>query len=113
VLAAVDVHAVTIGVDLEVVDGEVVDAGEEQAEVATLEDGEVAEDDVAAVLHGDGFVAYARLLCDVDGIVAAGTAPGTEAEAFAVDGAGTGDRDIVNVLSPDQGVVPVIVAIVL
>ena len=44
VLAAVDVHAVAVGVDLEVVDGEVVDAGEQQAEVAALEDGEIAED---------------------------------------------------------------------
>ena len=36
ILAAVDVHAVAVGVDLEVVDGEVVDAGKQQAEVAAL-----------------------------------------------------------------------------
>ena len=44
VLAAVDVHAIAVGVDLEVVDGEVVDAREQKAEVAAFEDGEVAEE---------------------------------------------------------------------
>ena len=42
VAAAVDVDAVAVGVDLEVVDGEVVDAGGEDAELSALEDGEVA-----------------------------------------------------------------------
>ncbi len=79
VAAAVDVHAVAVGVDFEVVDGEVVDAGEEEAEVAAFEDGEVAEDDVAAVFERDGFVGYAGLLCFVDWVSAAGGAFGTEA----------------------------------
>ncbi len=42
VAAAVDVDAVAVGVDLEVVDGEVVDAGGEDAEPTALKDGEVA-----------------------------------------------------------------------
>ena len=71
VLAAVDVHAVAVGVDLEVVDGEVVDAGEEEGEVASLEHGEVAELDVAAVFEADGLVAYAGLFRLVHGVVAA------------------------------------------
>ena len=75
-LAAVDVHAVAVGVDGEVVDGEVVDAGEEQAEVAALENREVAEEDVAAVLERDGFVAYAGLLGLEHGVVAARRADG-------------------------------------
>ena len=43
----------------------------EDAEVSALEDGEVAEDDVAAVLEGDGLVADAGLLGGVSGVVAA------------------------------------------
>ena len=98
VLAAVDVDAVAIGVDVEIVDGEVVDAGEQQCEVAALEDGEVAQENVAAVFERDGFVADAGLLGDVDGIVcraALGCAVGAEAEAFAVDEAGAGDGEVV------------------
>ena len=108
VAAAVDVDAVAVGVDLEVVDGEVVDAGGEDAEPSALEDGEVAKDDVAAVLERDGLVADAgsggvgqRLL-----VVAA-------AETFAPDEAGAEDAEVVDVLAPDEAVVPVIVAVVL
>ncbi len=61
VAAAVDVETVAVGVDEEVVDGHVVDAGGEQGEVAAFEDGEVAEEDVVAVLERDGLVAYAGL----------------------------------------------------
>ena len=111
VLAAVDVHAVAVGVDLEVVDGEVVDAGEEQAEVAALEDGEVAEEDVAAVLEGDGLVADAGLLGDEGKSVAFWAA--AVGEAFAPDEAGAGDGEVVEVFAPDEGVVPVVVAVVL
>ena len=71
VLAAIDVDAVAVGVDFEVVDGDVVDAGEQQGEVAAFEDGEVAEEDVAAVFEGDGFVADAGLLGLIHGVVAA------------------------------------------
>jgi hypothetical protein len=38
---------------------------------------------------------------------------GAEAEAFAEDQTGTGDRDVVDALAPDEGVVPVVVAVVL
>jgi len=112
-LAAVDVDAIAVGVDFEVVDGEVVDAGEQEGEVAALEDGEVAEDDVAAVLEGDGLVADAGLLGDVDGIVAACGAAGAEAEAATVDEAGAGDAEVVKIFSPEERVVPVVVAVVL
>ena len=44
VAAAIDVEAVAVGVDEEVVEGEVVDAGGEQGEVAALEDGEIAQE---------------------------------------------------------------------
>src|SRR5207302_11415288 len=103
-----------------------------------LKDEEVAEEDVAAVFECDGFVAYAGLLGLEHGVVTArradgwwsggagGTlgseacAGGTDAaracavaEAFAEDDAGTGDRNVVDALAPDEGVMPVILAVVL
>ena len=61
VAAAVDVHAIAVGVDLEIVDGEIVDAGGEDAEPSADEDREIAQDDVVTVLEGDGFVADAGI----------------------------------------------------
>src|SRR6202034_201477 len=61
ILATVNVHAIAVCVDAEVVDGEVVYACEEQCEMSALEDGEIAQRDVAAVLEGDGLIAHARL----------------------------------------------------
>ena len=59
VAAAVDIHAVAVGVDVEIVDGEVVDAGREDAEPSSLKHREVAQEDVVAVLQRDRFVADA------------------------------------------------------
>ena len=50
VAAAVEVNAVAVGVDFQIVDGEVVHAGGQNAEVSALQNGEVAQDDVAAIL---------------------------------------------------------------
>lgn len=36
ILAAVDVHAVPVGIDIEVVDGEVINSGKQKTEVASL-----------------------------------------------------------------------------
>src|SRR5207237_1408476 len=57
ILAAVEVDAVAVGVDLEIVAGPVVDSRGEDAEVAAVIDREIAEDDVAAILERDRFVA--------------------------------------------------------
>ena len=59
VAAAVDVDAVAVGVDLQVVDGEVVHAGGEDGEVSAVQDRDIAESHVAAVFQADGFVADA------------------------------------------------------
>jgi hypothetical protein len=72
VFAAVDVHAVAVGVDFEIVDCEVVNAGDQYREVPALENGEVAQNDVVAVLEADGLVADTGLLGLIHGIVAAG-----------------------------------------
>ena len=129
VFAAVDVHAVAVGIDREVVDGKIVDAGKQEAEVAAFEDGKIAQDDVAAVLEGDGFVADPGLLGLVERVVAArgtrdwlgsiaglplgaeacglGSArwqagPGSEREPLAVDEPWAGDAEVVDVFSPQQ-----------
>ena len=60
VVAAINVHAVAVGVELDIVDGEVVHAGGEDGKVAAVQDGDVAEDDVVAVLQADRLVADAR-----------------------------------------------------
>src|SRR5207244_4330965 len=113
VAAAVDVDAVAVGVDGDVVDGEVVDAGEEEAEVSAFEDREITEEDVAAVFERDGFVAYARLFGQKTWGASDGTASGSATEALAPDEAGAGDGDVVDALAPDERVVPVVVAVVL
>jgi hypothetical protein len=70
VLAAVDVHAVAVGVDLQIVDRQVVHARHQNPEVTALQDREVAQDHVAAVLQRDRLVADTRLLRLVHRIVA-------------------------------------------
>ena len=58
--------------------------------MACLEDAEVAEEHVAAVLEGDGLVADSSLLGNVDGIVAARCAVAAEAKPFPIDESGAG-----------------------
>ena len=79
--------------------------------MAAFEDGEVAQEDVAAVLEGNRFVGYSGLLCyEAEGVVVGAAAVG---EAFAPDESGAGDAEVVEVLAPEEGVVPVVVAVVL
>src|SRR6185437_1714579 len=85
ILAAVNVHAIAVGVDGEIVDSEVVDSRKEKSEVAALENGEVAEQHVAAILERDGLVPYARLFGNIDWVIPARIAPGAKAQAAAVD----------------------------
>src|ERR1019366_6916598 len=112
VAAAVDVEAVAVGVDEEVIEGEVVDAGGEDGEVAALEQAEVAQEDVVAVLEGDGLVADAGLVGDEVEVAAAG-AVGAVGEAFAEDEPGATDGEVVLVFRVEERVVPVVVAVVL
>src|SRR5208283_1726694 len=50
IAAAVDVHAIAVGVDLEVIDGQIINAGGENGEPSAEEDREVPEEDVMTVL---------------------------------------------------------------
>ena len=98
VAATVEVHAVALRVDRDVVNGEVVHAADEDGEVAALEEGEIAEEDVAAAPEGDALVAGARRHA------------GRAHEAFAENPAGPDDRDVLEIQSGDEAVAPVAVA---
>ena len=109
VLAAVDVNAVAVGVDDDVVDGADVAAGGDDGEMSAPVDGDVADEHVAAELQGDGLVARAdgatlddaRLL----GVVLR--------QALTVDHPLAGDGYVRLPLGPYQAVVEVGVAAVL
>lgn len=58
------------GVDPEIVDSDIIDAGEQQAEVAALENGEIAQQYVAAVFEGDGLAVNAGLFGNENGPIA-------------------------------------------
>ena len=98
VAAGIDIHAVAVGVDHDVVDGQVIHPGGEDAEMAAVEDGEIAQRHVVAELERDGFIAAAAALAH---------------ERFAADEAAADDGDVVEVLAPDQAVMPVAVAEIL
>ena len=74
--------------------------------MASVKNGKIAQQHVAAILQRDGFVAHAGMLGD------RARAP-SAAEAFAPDQAGADDGNILKTLAPDQAVVPMIVAEVL
>src|SRR6202044_3566635 len=100
------------GVDEKVVEGEVIDARREDGKVATLEEAEVAQDDVVAVLEGDGLIAYAGLVGD-EVVVVAAMAVGAVREAFTEDETGAGDGEVVLVFCVEERVTPMVVSVVL
>src|SRR5258708_37802635 len=106
VAAAVNVHAVAVGVDLQVVDCKVVHAGGEDAEVASVKNGKIAQQHVAAIFQRDGLVAHARIL-------GAWPRAPSATQAFAPNQSRAGDGDVLKALTPDQAVVPMIVAEIL
>ena len=57
VAAAIEIHAVAVGVDGQPVDLEIVYSGGEQAEGPALENGKILQQDVSAVFEGDCFIA--------------------------------------------------------
>ena len=80
--------------------------------MTSLQDGEVAQQNVAAVLQRDGFVADAGLLGFETRIVTACSAL-TEGQTLTVDQSGTDDRYVAKVLSVEEGIWPVVVTVVL
>ena len=98
VAAGIDIDAVAVGVDHDVVDGQIVHAGGKDSEMAAIGDGEIAQRHVAAELQRDGLVA-ARSAAAIQRL--AGYASTAD------------DRDILQTLAPNQAVVKVAVAGVL
>ena len=64
VAAAIDVDSVAIGVDLQIVDRQIVDTGRQNGEVSAGEHRQIAKNDVIAILQGDRFVSHAWRLSD-------------------------------------------------
>lgn len=97
-------------IDGQTVDEEIVDAAGENAKPSALENLKIAEGDVAAILQRDGFVAYA-LNAAIARIVAVRAVAAHEAASpdapWAVNG------NVVQVHTPDEAIVPVIVPEVL
>ena len=58
-MAAVDIDSIPVGIDLQVVDGHVVDSRSQNAEVTALQNGEIAQQDVVAILEGDSLISHA------------------------------------------------------
>ncbi len=107
VAAAVDVHAVAVRINFQIVDGEVICSGGENREMAAMQNREIAQRDVAAIFQADGLVADARIFrfwC---------RGAGALAESLAPDQSRPGDRDVFDSFAPDQTVVPVAVAVIL
>ena len=90
ILAAVNVEAVAVGVYFNVADGQVVHPSGQQRKVSALNHAQVAEHNVAALLQGDGFVAYARAPVAFSG------------QPFAYDVARPADGDVVEPYAPYQ-----------
>ena len=115
VLARIDIHAVAVGVEFEIVNGEVVDACRENREPATVENREITEDDVVAIAQGDGLVAAAFGIAVVTLLALGLVGETVEAvvEAFAVNQAGAENRNVLQADAPDQAVLPMAVPEVL
>ena len=64
VATAIDVDSVTVGVDLEIINRQVVHPRRQNGEVPASEHRKIAQDDVAAVLEGDCLVADTWCLFD-------------------------------------------------
>ena len=95
----VEIDAVAVGVDGQIVDGQVIHAGGQDAEMAAVQDRKIAQRHVAAELQSDGFVA------------AAPRSP--RVSALPRDQAAADNRDVFQTLAPDQAVMEMAVAEIL
>src|SRR5579883_1157480 len=101
VTAAIDIHAVAVGIDLQVTDRKVVDSGRQNPEPAAVANCDITKKHIAAELEADRLVTVAVFV----GIVAH--------QALAEDLPLPHDRDILQVLSPNKAVAPVAMAEIL
>src|SRR5690349_267595 len=98
IAAAIDVNAIAVGVDCQIVDGEVVHTSCEDSEMPAMQNAKVAQQHVSAVLQCDGLVASAWLL-------RRRTCCPATAQPLPPDESATNDRDILQPFAPNQTVV--------
>ncbi len=111
-MAAIDVEAVALGIDQKVIECERVDPGGEQREVSAVQYGEVAQQDIAAVLQRDRLVADSCLLGDEIDITRTVRCRAV-GKTLAVDQSGARDGEVAQVLPVEEGIGPMIVAVIL
>src|SRR5262249_9429428 len=107
IAAAIDINAVAVRVDRQVVDGEIVHADSQDAEVPAMQNGKIAERHIAAILQGDCFVADPRVLCFRL------FASRTPAQSLAPNLAGAKNGYVLHAFAPDKAVMPMAVPVVL
>src|SRR3989442_10087087 len=128
----IDVDAITVRIDLQIIDREIVDAGRENGEVPAVQDGDVANNDVAAEPEADRFIspagpngvarvgitewrlwfAGARIIQRVDLFLRARLRAAAH-QSTAPDTTRTENGNVLEVLAPNQTVVPVTVTEIL
>jgi len=99
VLAAINVHPIPIGVDLQVIDRQVIHPRQKQAKVPALQHGKVAQQHVAAVLQRNRLVAHSRLLGSNSWVVAAGSALRAKDSGPCPRSGPSRDAEVVNVFA--------------
>src|ERR1019366_4520229 len=120
VAAAIKVQAVAVGVEGDVVNRQVVAAGDENGKMAAVKNRDVADQNISAQLEGDGFVA------DAHGRIGFGIRRGKmfvtahlvedfgiPLQPAAVDHAVAGDENIGEVFAPDEAVVKITMSAIL
>ena len=95
IATAIDIHSVPVGIDNEVVDGEMIDAGSENSKPSAMANGDISYQYILTIYERDRFVAVSGRFRVV------GDEPLPEDLALA------DDRDIRDVISPYQAVVKV------
>ena len=86
IAAGIDVNAVAIRIDRDVVDREVIDAGCQNAEVSAVQNGKIPQRDVMREFEGD---------CFIGATVVTG-------KSAAADQTRSDDRDVLQILAPDE-----------
>src|SRR6185437_395732 len=104
----IDIHAVPIGIDRQVINRQVVDARYKDGKPSSLQYRKVFQENVMAIFQRDRLVAGSRLVLFVEGIPSPASI-----QSLAPDSSWSRNTAIVQVLAPDQAVVPVGVAEVL
>src|SRR5262249_31599078 len=101
IAAGIDIDAVTIGIDFDVIDCEIVDAGGQDGEVTSMQNRNIADQDIGGELETDRFGSAAIRY-------------GVRAhKSLAPDQAGTNDRNVNESFAPDQAVVKMAVSEIL